>query len=35
MIDDRQVTHSSQVDGLPIWSRKSNAYGWRSYLGDL
>ncbi len=35
MIDDRQITHSSQVDGLPIWSRESNAFGWQSYLGDL
>ena len=22
-------------DGLPVWSRDSNTYGWRSYLGDL
>jgi acetyl esterase/lipase len=35
MIDDRQVTSSSQLDGLPIWSRESNEFGWRSYLGDL
>jgi acetyl esterase/lipase len=35
MIDDRQITRSSQVDGLPVWSRESNAFGWRSYLGDL
>ena len=35
MIDDRQVTSSSQLDGLPIWSRDSNEFGWRSYLGDL
>jgi acetyl esterase/lipase len=35
MLDDRQITHSSQVDGLPVWSRGSNAFGWRSYLGDL
>lgn len=34
MLDDRQITHSSQVEGLPIWSRESNAYGWRAYLGD-
>ena len=32
---DRQVTSSSQLDGLPIWSRDSNEFGWRSYLGDL
>ena len=35
MIDDRQTTSSSQLDGLPIWSRESNEFGWRSYLGDL
>jgi acetyl esterase/lipase len=34
MIDDRQTTASSRLDGLPIWSRDSNTYGWRSYLGD-
>jgi acetyl esterase/lipase len=35
MIDDRQVTASSQLDGLPVWSRQSNTFGWRSYLGPL
>lgn len=35
MLDDRQITASSQQDGLPVWSRESNTYGWRSYLGDL
>jgi acetyl esterase/lipase len=35
MLDDRQVTSSSQLDGLPIWSRESNEFGWRSYLGKL
>ena len=35
MIDDRQVTPSSRQDGLPVWSRGSNLFGWRSYLGDL
>jgi acetyl esterase/lipase len=35
MLDDRQTTPSSQVDGLYVWSRESNAFGWRSYLGDL
>jgi acetyl esterase/lipase len=34
MLDDRQITASSQLDGLPVWSRQSNTYGWRSYLGD-
>jgi len=35
MIDDRRVTVSSQLDGLLVWSRESNAYGWRAYLSDL
>jgi acetyl esterase/lipase len=35
MLDDRQVSSSSRRDGLPIWSRDSNEFGWRSYLGDL
>jgi acetyl esterase/lipase len=35
MIDDRQTTSSSRLDGLPIWSRESNEFGWRSYLGGL
>jgi acetyl esterase/lipase len=35
MIDDRQTTPSSRQDGLPVWSRESNTFGWRSYLGDL
>jgi acetyl esterase/lipase len=34
MLDDRQITRSSQQDGLPVWSRESNTFGWRSYLGD-
>jgi acetyl esterase/lipase len=35
MIDDRQVTPSSQLDDLKIWNRDSAAFGWRSYLGEL
>jgi acetyl esterase/lipase len=35
MLDDRQVTRSSTIEGLPVWSRESNTFGWRSYLGDL
>lgn len=35
MIDDRQITPSSQLDGLAIWSRESNTFGWQSYLGPL
>lgn len=35
MLDDRQVTFSSRLDGLPVWSKVSNEFGWRSYLGGL
>lgn len=35
MLDDRQMTDSSQLEDLMIWSRVSNAFGWKSYLGDL
>jgi acetyl esterase/lipase len=34
MLDDRGETPSSRVDGLPLWSRDSNEFGWRSYLGE-
>src|SRR6201993_3760303 len=33
MLDDRMTTPSSTLDGLPMWSRESNAFGWRTYLG--
>jgi acetyl esterase/lipase len=35
MIDDRQQTPSSTQDGLLVWTRESNEFGWRAYLGDL
>ena len=35
MLDDRQITPSSQLEGLAIWYKESNTFGWRSYLGDL
>ena len=35
MLDDRQMTFSSRLDDLLVWSKVSNAFGWRSYLGDL
>jgi acetyl esterase/lipase len=35
MLDDRQQTPSSQIEGLPVWSRDTNEFGWRSYLGQL
>ncbi len=34
MLDDRQRTLSSRQDGLPVWSRNSNTFGWKAYLGD-
>jgi acetyl esterase/lipase len=34
MLDDRQITASSRLDGLPVWPREANAFGWRCYLGD-
>ncbi len=34
MLDDRQLTPSSTLNGLPVWSRQSNTFGWRCYLGD-
>lgn len=35
MLDDRQITPSSNTEGLIVWSRPSNTYGWSSYLGEL
>jgi acetyl esterase/lipase len=35
MLDDRQQTASSQLEGLIVWSKASNTFGWRSYLGSL
>lgn len=35
MLDDRQITASSQADDLLAWSRESNAFGWQAYLGEL
>ena len=35
MLDDRQQTPSSRLDGLAVWSRETNSFGWRCYLGDL
>jgi len=35
MLDDRQVTPSSRLDDLMIWTRESNTLGWQSSLGDL
>ena len=35
MIDDRQITESSQFTGVPVWDAKTNALAWRWYLKDL
>ncbi|MET3721980.1 acetyl esterase/lipase [Arthrobacter sp. UYEF21] len=35
MIDDRQLTPSSQMGGLVVHDPHTSEYGWRSYLGDL
>ena len=35
MLDDRQITPSSQLENLVIWTKETNAFGWRCYLGDL
>ena len=35
MIDDRNVTPSTRIEGLPVWNRAANELGWRYYLGDL
>jgi acetyl esterase/lipase len=34
MLDDRQGTPSSQLEGVPIWSRESNQFAWKCYLGE-
>ena len=34
MIDDRTVARTDHhVDGVRVWTRRSNRYGWTSYLG--
>jgi acetyl esterase/lipase len=35
MLDDRNATVSSrQYDGIGIWDRQQNIWGWTSYLGE-
>jgi acetyl esterase/lipase len=34
MLDDRQATPSSQMDGLAVWPREANEFGWSCYLGS-
>ena len=33
MLDDRQTTPSSQLDGTAVWGRPANRLGWHAYLG--
>ena len=35
MIDDRNTSASSHIEGAPVWSREANHLGWRAYLGEL
>jgi acetyl esterase/lipase len=35
MLDDRQHTPSSQLDGLKVWPLEANRFGWSCYLGAL
>lgn len=35
MLDPTQTTLSSQLDDLLLWTKASNEFGWRSYLGEL
>jgi acetyl esterase/lipase len=35
MLDDRQITPSSQREGVPMWTPGANRFGWQSYLGEL
>ena len=35
MIDDRNTSASSHIQGAPVWSRAANHLGWRAYLGEL
>jgi acetyl esterase/lipase len=34
MLDDRQTSVSSRAGDLIVWTRESNSFGWRSYLGE-
>jgi acetyl esterase/lipase len=34
MLDDRQQTSSSNLDGLAVFSKQSNEFCWRAYLGE-
>ncbi len=35
MMDDRQITESSQNNDAPVWNTISNNLAWELYLGDL
>jgi acetyl esterase/lipase len=34
MLDDRQITPSSNLDSLAVYSKQANEFSWRCYLGD-
>jgi acetyl esterase/lipase len=34
MLDDRRQTPSANIEGLPVWSKEANEFGWHCYLGD-
>jgi acetyl esterase/lipase len=35
MLDDRMLNESATDNNAPVWSSKSNYYGWKLYLGEL
>ncbi|WP_053228429.1 alpha/beta hydrolase [Spirochaeta cellobiosiphila] len=35
MIDDRQMTKSSQNNNAPVWNTRNNKIAWRIYLRDM
>ena len=35
MLDHRMETPSAQLEGTPIWDKRSNALAWQNYLGHL
>ena len=35
MIDDRDISAAPEWDDMPLWTRESNDFGWKSYLGPL
>ena len=35
MLDHRQITESSKINGAPVWNSKTNAFAWRLYLNNM